>query len=82
MSSFILSIQKIIDRYLTALEKELALYSPEGLIWATMGDVKNSAGNLSLHLCGNLQHYIGVVFGNSGYSRNSENEFAAQGIKR
>lgn len=82
MSSFIQSIQKIIDRDLTVLEKELALYSSENLIWAVRGDIKNSAGNLSLHLCGNLQHYIGAVLGNSGYTRNRDNEFAAHGIPR
>ncbi len=82
MSSFIQSIQKIIDRDLTLLEKELALYSSEDLIWAVTGDIKNSAGNLSLHLCGNLQHYIGAVLGNSGYTRNRDNEFAAHGIPR
>jgi uncharacterized damage-inducible protein DinB len=82
MNSFIQSIQKIIDRDLTVLEKELALYASEDLIWAVRGDIKNSAGNLSLHLCGNLQHYIGAVLGNSGYTRNRDNEFAAHGIPK
>jgi hypothetical protein len=82
MNSFIQSIQKIIDRDLTVLEKELALYSSEDLIWAVRGDIKNSTGNLSLHLCGNLQHYIGAVLGNSGYTRNRDNEFAAHGIPK
>jgi hypothetical protein len=82
MNSFIQSIQKIIDRDLTVLEKELALYSSEDLIWAVRGDIKNSAGNLSLHLCGNLQHYIGAVLGKSGYTRNRDNEFAAHGIPK
>ena len=82
MNSFIQSIQKIIDRDLTVLEKELALYSSEDLIWAVRGDIKNSAGNLSLHLCGNLQHYIGAVLGKSGYTRNRDNEFAAHSIPK
>jgi hypothetical protein len=75
MNSFIQSIQKIIERDLTVLEKELTFYSSEDLIWAVRGDIKNSDGKLSLHLCGNLQHYIGAVLGNSGYSRNRDNEF-------
>jgi hypothetical protein len=82
MNSFIQSIQKIIDRDLIVLEKELALYASEDLIWAVRGDIKNSAGNLSRHLCGNLQHYIGAVLGNSGYTRNRDNEFAAHGIPK
>jgi uncharacterized damage-inducible protein DinB len=80
MNSFIQSIQKIIDRDLTVLEKEIALYPSDQLIWATTGAIKNSAGNLSLHLCGNLQHYIGAVLGHSGYIRNRDNEFAARGM--
>jgi uncharacterized damage-inducible protein DinB len=82
MNSFIQSIQKIIERDLIVLEKELTFYSSEDLIWAVRGDIKNSAGNLSLHLCGNLQHYIGAVLGNSGYTRNHDNEFAAHGMPR
>jgi len=82
MSSFIQSIQKIIDRDLTVLEKELTLYSSENFIWAVAGDIKNSAGNLSLHLCGNLQHYIGAVLGDSSYTRNRDNEFSAHGMPR
>lgn len=82
MNSFIQSIQKIIERDLTVLEKERTFYSSEDLIWAVRGDIRNSAGNLSLHLCGNLQHYIGAVLGNSGYTRNRDNEFAAHGMPR
>lgn len=82
MNSFIQSIQKIIDRDLIVLEKELSLYQSEDLIWLLKGDVKNTAGNLSLHLCGNLQHYIGAVLGKSGYIRNRENEFSEKGISR
>jgi uncharacterized damage-inducible protein DinB len=82
MNSFIQSIQKIIDRDLTVLENEIALYPSDQLVWATTGAIKNSAGNLSLHLCGSLQHYIGAVLGHSGYIRNRDNEFAAHGIPR
>jgi hypothetical protein len=64
LNSFIQSIQKIIEKDLTVLEKELTFYSSEDLIWAVRGDIRNSAGNLSLHLCGNLQYYIGAVSGN------------------
>lgn len=80
MNSFIQSIQKIIDRDLTVLEKEIALYPSDQLVWATTGAIKNSAGNLSLHLCGNLQQYIGAVLGHSGYIRNRDNEFEARGM--
>lgn len=82
MNSFVESIARIIDRDLTVLEKELELYSQEENIWKTNEGIKNSTGNLTLHLCGNLQHYIGSVLGHSGYVRNRDNEFAAKGLTR
>ena len=44
------------------------------------GEIKNSAGNLALHLCGNLQHYIGARLGNTGYVRDRPKEFSLKGI--
>jgi hypothetical protein len=79
---FILSIIKIIDRDLTKLEQEINLYPTEETIWKIDRDVKNSGGNLCLHLCGNLQHFIGAILGKTGYVRNRDNEFAAKGIAR
>ncbi len=76
------ALQSIILRDLDKLASELSLYPKEELIWAVKGDIKNPAGNLCLHLCGNLQHYIGAVLGESGYIRNRDNEFAAKNISR
>ena len=79
---FIASIDKLIERDLNKLEEEIKLYTSEESIWKIDREIKNSAGNLCLHLCGNLQHFIGAILGNSGYVRNRENEFAAKGIPR
>ncbi|HRI80598.1 MAG TPA: DinB superfamily protein [Cyclobacteriaceae bacterium] len=76
------SVQKLLIRDLNKLSSELSLYKDESLIWKLRGDIKNTAGNLCLHLCGNLQHYIGAVLGNTGYLRNRENEFALRDISR
>lgn len=81
-NAFIGSILTIVDRDLNKLEDEIKLYPTEQSLWTISGAVKNSAGNLCLHLCGNLQHYIGAVLGNSGYIRNRDNEFAARNISR
>ncbi|HMV08947.1 MAG TPA: DinB family protein [Cyclobacteriaceae bacterium] len=80
--SFIESIAKLIDRDLKKLGDEISQYSNEESIWIVMGGIKNSAGNLCLHLCGNLQHFFGAVLGKTGYIRNRDNEFAAKGIPR
>ena len=82
MSLFTDSITKIIERDLTVLEKEISLYPSESSLWIIKGKIKNSAGNLCLHLGGNLQHYIGAVLGNTNYIRTRENEFNAKGISK
>jgi uncharacterized damage-inducible protein DinB len=82
MSLLINSTRKIFDRDLSVLEKEISLYQSEEAIWRIQKEVKNSAGNLCLHLCGNLQYYIGTVLGNLGYIRNRELEFSAKNISK
>lgn len=79
---FIRYISKIIDRDLNKLEEEIKLYPSAESIWKMDGQIKNSAGNLCLHLCGNLQHFIGAVLGETDYKRNRDNEFAAKGTMR
>src|SRR5688500_5919022 len=73
---------KLFDRDLQKLEEEINLYQSEEAIWKTAGEIKNPAGNLCLHLCGNLQHYIGRNLGNTNYVRNRDNEFAAKGVSK
>jgi uncharacterized damage-inducible protein DinB len=36
----------------------------------------NSIGNLVLHLCGNLKHFVGAQLGGTGYQRDREREFS------
>ena len=79
---FIYSIQTILDRDLKRLEEEISLYPSEETLWTIAGTIKNPAGNLCLHLCGNLQHYIGAVLGGSDYKRNRDREFAVRNISR
>jgi Protein of unknown function (DUF1572) len=82
MSTLITSTKKLFARDLSVLEKEISLYSSEEKIWTVTGDIKNSGGNLCLHLCGNLQYYIGSIIGNTGYIRNRDLEFSAQNISK
>lgn len=79
---FVDSLQNVLLRDLSKLESELLLYPDEASLWKVDKAIKNPAGNLCLHLCGNLQHYIGGVLGRSGYVRNRDNEFAAKNISR
>ena len=79
---FIYSIQTILERDLKRLEEEISLYPSEETLWTIGGTIKNPAGNLCLHLCGNLQHYIGAVLGGSDYIRNRDREFSVRNISR
>jgi hypothetical protein len=74
--SFIFLFEREVDK----LEAEISQYPDEPSIWKIEGDIKNSAGNLCLHLCGNLQHYIGARLGNSGYQRNRPLEFSTKNV--
>lgn len=71
---FIRDIDKTIE--------ELKAYTDEETLWLKESDIKNSAGNLILHICGNLRHFVGAVLGNSGYIRRRDDEFNLTGIKR
>lgn len=81
-NSFFKSIQTIILRDVDKLEKELMAYPDDASIWKLQGDIKNSAGTLTLHLCGNLQHYIGVGLGNSDYKRDRDAEFSTRDVPK
>jgi len=70
----------IYKRDLEKLKHEIAAFQSEGNIWKSVGTTSNSAGNLALHLIGNLNHYIGNVLGHSGYVRNRSAEFTAKEI--
>lgn len=83
MASIIPSvISEILERDLLKLENEVKSFQDEKNLWKLTGSVKYPAGNLTLHLCGALQHFIGAVLGNSGYIRNRDAEFADKNIPR
>ncbi|WP_183561817.1 DinB family protein [Mucilaginibacter sp. SP1R1] len=67
-------------RDLGKLKTEIELYRDEQKIWYIEKEIANSAGNLCLHLVGNLNTYIGAVFGETGYIRNRDLEFSARNI--
>jgi uncharacterized damage-inducible protein DinB len=69
-------------RDLTRLKTEIELYQNENYIWKTPKEITNSAGNLCLHLVGNLNTYIGSAIGNTNYIRNRELEFSSKDIPK
>jgi uncharacterized damage-inducible protein DinB len=76
------SIQSLFTRDLNKLKTEIEAYQNEEVIWKTDKNILNSAGNLCLHLVGNINHFIGSILGNSGYIRNRELEFSLKNVAR
>jgi|WetSurMetagenome_2_1015567.scaffolds.fasta_scaffold151082_2 uncharacterized damage-inducible protein DinB len=72
------SLLEIFERDLNKLKDEISLYKDEKSLWIVKKEIRNSAGNLCLHLVGNLNHFVGAELGQTGYIRNRENEFAAK----
>jgi hypothetical protein len=61
---------------------ELNLFHNDAEIWQVTGDISNSAGNLTLHLMGSLNHFVGAQLGKTGYVRNRDNEFVSRDVHR
>ena len=76
------ALVQLFIRDLKRLQKEVQLYTDDSILWKVDADVKNSGGNLAIHLIGNLQHFIGAILGNSGYIRQRDKEFNDKNVPR
>lgn len=76
------TLKTLFNRDLNQLKTEIDSYQNESDIWKTQKGIANSAGNLCLHLVGNLNTYIGAEFGKTGYIRNRPLEFSLKDIPR
>lgn len=76
------SLKILFNRDLNKLKTEIESYQNESDIWKIQKGIANSAGNLCLHLVGNLNTYIGAEFGKTGYIRNRALEFSLKDIPR
>src|ERR1700689_3650762 len=72
----------LFSRALMRLIQELQAFPSDELLWQRAPGVKNSAGNLVLHLEGNLREYIGRQLGDVAYMRARDQEFALGGLSR
>jgi Protein of unknown function (DUF1572) len=76
------TLSELFERDLHKLKTEVNLYKDENNLWVIREGISNSAGNLCLHLVGNLNHFIGAALGNSGYVRHRDDEFSLKNIPR
>jgi Protein of unknown function (DUF1572) len=70
------------ERDLQKLIEEVSLFRSEDDLWKTTGAIKNTAGNLALHLIGSFNYFFGTQLANTGYVRNRDQEFAQKDVPR
>ncbi|MNK58351.1 hypothetical protein D3C87_774220 [compost metagenome] len=76
------TLKILFNRDLDKLKFEIESYEFEKQIWAIDKNISNSAGNLCLHLAGNLNTYIGAEIDKTGYVRNRPLEFSLKDIPK
>lgn len=76
------TLKTLFIRDLNRLKSEIEAYQNDTTIWATDKGIANSAGNLCLHLIGNLNAYIGAEIGKTEYIRHRDLEFSLNNIPK
>lgn len=66
----------LLRRDLRCFMREVAAFPDDNTLWQTAPGLRNSVGNLALHVAGNLRYFVGGVLGATGYERHREAEFA------
>ncbi|WP_317896842.1 DinB family protein [Aurantibacillus circumpalustris] len=75
-------LKNMFSRDLNKLKTEIESYKNEAILWEVDTNISNSAGNLCLHLIGNLNAFVGAELGKSGYVRQRELEFSTKNVPR
>ncbi len=70
------------ERDLNKVIDELNQFKREEDIWKTQGSINNSCGNLTLHIIGGLNYFVGTQLANTGYVRDRVREFSSKGVDR
>lgn len=76
------SFSKLYEQGLTKLRTEVESYPSEAELWKTGGNIPNSAGNLALHLIGNINHFFGATLGGTDYVRDRDLEFSSGEVSK
>ena len=72
----------VLARDLRALRRQIEAFANDADLWKTLPGISNSAGNLAMHLAGNIQHFIGTQLGHTGYQRDREAEFSRHDVSK
>jgi hypothetical protein len=80
MSNTSQELAALFRRDIGKLRKEIASFPDGDSVWRILPGVVNPAGNLALHLEGNLRRYIGRQLGHVPYERNRALEFSTRNV--
>ena len=69
-------------RDLAKLGQQIESFPDDEGIWRSLPGITNPAGNLALHLEGNLREFVGRLLGQLPYQRNRDLEFSARGVSK
>jgi hypothetical protein len=75
-------LSALFARDLARLRREIAQFPDDATLWEKVPGVNNPAGNLILHLEGNLREYVGHQMGGVAYQRDRPFEFSGTGLTR
>ena len=70
------------ERDIRKLIDEVNLFRDEENLWRTQGSIRNSSGNLVLHIIGGMNYLIGAILAQTGYVRDRDQEFSKKGVEK
>lgn len=70
------------ERDISKLIEEINLFRSDENIWKTAGSIKNSSGNLVLHIIGGMNFLVGTTLAKTGYVRNRDEEFTRKDVPK
>lgn len=74
------ALAELFYRDLTRLLQEVESFPDAAAPWRVLPGITNSAGNLILHIEGNLRLYIGRELGGIAFERHRESEFSTASL--
>ncbi len=75
-------LASLLSRDLNRLRKQIDSFQTDDALWQILPGVTNSAGNLALHLEGNLREFVGRQLGQLPYERKRDLEFSSKGLTK
>jgi hypothetical protein len=81
-TSILDDVRALLVRDIEGMQQEISMFPNDASVWETRPGIANPAGNLALHLAGNVRHYIGLMLGGIPYTRDRDSEFTRRGLSR